>query len=124
MLHEIFGEVVFSVGWKAQKDVSLFGKVYPITLKIQAYYEEDGITAEQEQAYLDFSNTESDKMKKIEELLDNYAPDAVSRFTPRMLLFNKDGSYALLCDDQENIEEGIAVCLSPEELVISQDDYL
>lgn len=124
MLHEVFGDIEFNVGWKSKKNVELFGKVYLITLKIQAYYEEEGITAEQEQAYLDYSKAEADKTKRIEELLTAYDSDAQMRFVPKMLLFNKDGSYALLCDDQDVLDEGIAVCLSPEEKVVLQDDYL
>lgn len=54
MRHDIFGEITFSVGWKAERTISLFAKDFTVKLKIQAYYEEDGITKEQEEAYLVF----------------------------------------------------------------------
>ena len=124
MLHNIFGEITFSVGWKADKNIQLFGKDYPIKMKIQAYFEEDGITEKQEKSYLEYNEAESDKLHTVEKLLCNYAASAATRFVPKTLLFDRDGSYALLCDDCDEPDEGIAVCLSPKEQVVSQDDYL
>ena len=124
MLHDIFGEITFSVGWKADKNIQLFGKDYPIKVKIQAYFEEDGITEKQEKSYLEYKEAESDKLHIIEKLLCNYVESPATRFVPKILLFDRDGSYALLCDDNAEPDEGIAVCLSPKEQVMSQDDYL
>lgn len=124
MLHETFGEIVFDIGWKAKKYIKLFGKDYEIKIKLQAYFEEDGTTKEQEKAYLEFSNHESEKMKIIEKILSDYSEYAEQQFRPQVLLFNRDGSYALLCDDYKEPDEGIAVCLSPKEEVLLQDDYL
>ena len=39
-------------------------------------------------------------------------------------LFGRDGECALLCDDSEEPDEGIAVCIYPTEIIMSQDDYL
>lgn len=124
MLHDIFGEITFHVGWKMDKNIYLFGKEYPIKVKLQAYFEEDGITEKQEKSYLEYRDTEAEKLHIVEKLLCNYAESAANRFTPKTLLFNRDGSYALLCDDCDEPDEGIAVCLSPKEQVVSQDDYL
>lgn len=124
MLHDIFGEITFSVGWKAKKSINLFGKDYDINLKIQAYFEEDGITKEQENAYIELCKVENEKLQRVEKLLVAYSNSAETQFIPRTLLINRDGSYALLFDDNDDHDEGIAVCLSPEEVVMSQDDYL
>lgn len=124
MLHDVFGEITFSVGWKAKKKIKLFNKDYSINLKIQAYFEEDGITMEQENAYIEFSKKENEKLHVVEKLLVNYSDSAKTQFIPRTLLFDRDGSYALLCDDNNEPDEGIAVCLFPEEKIVSQDDYL
>jgi predicted heme/steroid binding protein len=124
MLHDVFGEITFNLGWKAKKTITLFGKVYDISLKIQAYFKEDGITKEQESAYKEYKDAENDKTVVIEKLLKSYSDNAEKQYIPRMLLINRDGSYALLCDDNENPDDGIAVCLSPEEKVVAQDDYL
>ena len=124
MKHPVFGEITFSVGWKASRKIQLFGNDYDIKLKVQAYFEEDGITSEQEQAYLDYSSKEGSKLRIVEELLNSYSASPQNRFTPKTLLFQRDGSYALLCDDNDEPDEGIAVCLAPSEQIVSQDEYL
>ena len=46
------------------------------------------------------------------------------RFHPRTFLFKIDGSVALLCDDTENPDEGIAIVVTQDYEIVSQDDYL
>ena len=124
MLHDLFGEITFNTGWKSKKTIRVFDKEYTINLKIQAYFEEDGITREQENAYSEFCKSENEKLETVENLLRGYSDSPEQEFIPKTLLINRDGSYALLCDDIDNEDEGIAVCLYPEEVIISQDDYL
>lgn len=124
MLHDLFGEITFNTGWKSKKTIKLFDKEYIINLKIQAYFEEDGITREQENAYSEFYESKNKKLETVENLLRKYSDSPEQEFIPKTLLINRDGSYALLCDDIDNEDEGIAVCLYPEEVIISQDDYL
>ena len=124
MLHDLFGEITFNTGWKSKKTIRVFDKEYTINLKIQAYFEEDGITEEQENAYSEFCKSENEKLETVENLLRGYSDSPEQEFIPKTLLINRDGSYALLCDDIDNEDEGIAVCLYPEEVIISQDDYL
>lgn len=124
MMHDVFGDIEFAVGWKTNKSIVLFGHSYVVTVKIQAYLEEDGITKEQENAYINFLNTEEIKMNCIERLLKEYSASAELRFIPKTLLIDRDGAYALLFDDEDNPDDGIAVCLEPEEKIMSQDDYL
>ena len=124
MLHDLFGEITFNTGWKSKKTIRLFDKEYTINLKIQAYFEEDGITEEQENAYSEFCKSENEKLETVENLLRGYSDSPQEKFTPKTLLIDRDGSYAMLCDDIANEDEGIAVCLYPQEVIISQDDYL
>ncbi len=124
MIHNLFGEITFNIGWKRKKDINLFGKKYSIELNIQAYFEKDGITSKQEEAYVEFTESEDYKIKIIENLLYNYSDSAESRFIPRTLIFERDGSYALLLDDNDELDGGIAVCLKPVEKIILQDEYL
>lgn len=35
-----------------------------------------------------------------------------------------DGGFALLCNDAEDEDEGIAVCILPQRCVMDQSDYL
>ena len=102
MLHDLFGEITFNTGWKSKKTIRLFDKEYTINLKIQAYFEEDGITREQENAYSEFCKSENEKLETVENLLRGYSDSPQEKFTPKTLLIDRDGSYALLCDDIDN----------------------
>ena len=124
MIHDVFGDINFNVGWKMSKNITLFGQSYMVTVKTPAYFEEDGITKEQENAYINFIESEEMKMSCVEKMLREYSDSAEEQFIPKTLLIYRDGSYALLCDNNNDPDEGIAVCLVPEEKIVSQDDYL
>ena len=125
MNNAIFGDLTFNTGWKTETNVTLFDKAYKVVVKVKAYREADGVTAKQELSYSDFNENRATCLNTIEKLLSNYAKDkAKERFTPRTLLFNRDGSYAMLLDDREDEEGGVAVMLAPESDVVAQDDYL
>lgn len=124
MMNSVFGELTFHIGWKAPATIDFFGNACPVTLNVKAYFEEDGVTLEQEQAYLAYTKNKEEKFAAVQRLLSGFANDAATRFVPRTLLFERDGSYALLCDDHEMPDEGVAVCLAPMEQIVSQDDYL
>ena len=124
-MQTIFGNLQFDMGWKTLYDITLFHRQYTITIKARAYFEDDGITDAQITAFSDFKGHQEEKEKRIEDLLVSFEPDsAPDRFKPRTLLFERDGGYALLCDDVCDLDGGIAVTLSPEQCVVSQDDYL
>lgn len=125
MKNPFWREMTFHVGWKAKSNIAFYGKKYAITLKAKAYREEDGITVEQDQALSDFAAQKDTVLKTAEKLLDNFREgNGAAYFTPRTLLFERDGSYALLCDDRMNEDDGVAVCLSPTQTVVLQDEYL
>lgn len=125
MNNSVFGELVFNVGWKTQTDIALFEKNYNVIVKAAAYFEKDGVTFEQEAAFGDFHDNKNERLKIVEKLLLGFDNDNTSeRFTPRTLLFQRDGSYALLLDDKKDEDGGIAVCLKPTAEVVSQDEYL
>lgn len=125
MLSSIFGDLVFDTGWKTKRDITIFNKHYIIVVKAKAYDETDGITREQEQSFNSFMDNEVKQLCEIEKMLIDFASTAAcERFIPRVLLFLRDGSYAMLLDDKEDEDGGIAACLSPEVEIISQDEYL
>lgn len=126
MNNSVFGELVFNIGWKASADISLLNKDYNVIVKAKAYREQDGITAEQESAFVDFNDNKQARLATADKLLTDYASgnDASKRFVPRTLLFQRNGSYALLLDDSEDEDEGIAVCLAPTATIVSQSEYL
>lgn len=125
MIHSTFGNLQFNTGWKTKIDVVLFEKVYHITVKAHAYNEADGITSAQESAISDYKSHMDEQNKEAEALLRSYSgEDCAERFKPQTLLFERDGGYALLCDDRDDPDDGIAVVLAPERKVLSQDEYL
>ncbi|TMV47030.1 hypothetical protein FE783_24245 [Paenibacillus mesophilus] len=125
MINSVFGELVFNVGWKAETEISLFNKNYNVIIKAAAYFEKDGITAEQEAAIVDFGDHKNERLKMVEKLLTDFSEgDASQQFVPVILLFKRNGNYALLIDDRKDEDEGIAVCLQPEVKIVSQDEYL
>ncbi|WNS41532.1 hypothetical protein [Paenibacillus sp. MMS20-IR301] len=121
----VFGELIFNVGWKTETEIVLFDNNYKVIIKAAAYFEQDGITAEQEAAIADFGDHQQERLTTAEQLLADYSEsDASKRFVPRTLLFQRNGSYALLLDDREDEDGGIAVCLQPTVEIITQDEYL
>ncbi|MDR0869022.1 MAG: hypothetical protein LBP75_11230 [Planctomycetota bacterium] len=125
MNNSVFGELTFNTGWKTEAEISLFGNNYVVTVKAKAYFEKDGITAEQESAFSDFNDYKNSRLQTVEKLLNGLASgNAAERFTPRTLLFQRNGGYALLLDDKNDEDDGIAVCLAPKAEVLSQDEYL
>ena len=125
MKHTFWGEMTFHVGWKVDSNILFYGKEYGITLKARAYRKEDGITAAQDKALSDFAIQKDAVLKIAEVMLDKFRNgNGAAYFIPRTLLFERDGSYALLCDDSMDVDNGVAVCLAPKQEVLSQDEYL
>ena len=124
MENSTYGHFDFSIGWKTKITLMLFRKKYEVTLKLQAYTKNEDITAKQQNALEEFKALEKEKIGCIERLLNKFDTNSDKRFSPKTLLFQRDGSYALLCDDKQNLDEGIAIVLSPTEEILSQDDYL
>ena len=125
MNNSAFGEIIFNTGWKTNADITLFGNDYSVIVKVKAYFEKDGISNEQEIAFSNFKTNKSELLKSVENLLSDFADsNASERFVPRMLLFQRDGSYALLLDDNEDEDGGIVACLAPTAEIKSQDEYL
>lgn len=120
-----FGELTFNTGWKTETSITLFDNTYNIVVKAKAYFEKDGVTAEQEKAYFNFNGNRETHLVTVEKLLNQYTNGkAATRFIPRTMLFQRDGGYALLLDDNEDEDAGIAVTFAPKAEVVSQDEYL
>lgn len=124
MKNKVFGEMFFDYGWKTKKEIILFNTKYTTIIHVHAYYEQDGITEQQEIAYLDYCKDEEKILKEAERLIKKYSDDVEGRFIPVALFIDRDGSYALLCDDSDEPDEGIAVCLSPDSKIMLQSDFL
>lgn len=120
----VLGEMEFSIGFKMVDSIVFCGDAKAITIKIKAYFVEDGITAEQNNTMKQYKDNRIEITKKFTKLATEHDSDAKERFIPRTLLFGRDGECALLCDDEKYPDEGIAICVFPNEAVVSLDDYL
>ena len=126
MEHSIFGHFVFYYGWKAHYEISLYGNIFSILIDLEADKETDSITSEQKFAMETFHANQAQQLKTAELLLADYANhiDESSRFVPTAVYFDRNGSYALLCEDTQDTDVGVAVLLWPETAVLSQDEFL
>lgn len=136
MNNKAFGEVIFDCGFVAETkaELTLWGKSYSISICVKAFFEKDGITQDQENAYLAYKLEEREKRASIENMLKHFqeaqtgepatAISLRAQFSPRTLLFARNGEYALLVDDAADPDGGVAICLSPVEKLVPQDDYL
>lgn len=124
MNDKVFGVVNFSYGWNKEGSIALWGNNYDILVTATAYYEHESITDKQREAYSTFLAGKTSVSKKIETLLANSMKEPEKHLRPRFLVFEKDGAYALMLDDDNDPDDGIAVQLHPVEKVMSQDAYL
>ena len=123
MNDSVFGEMYFDIGWYKHDTICLWGVEHSILIKAKAYFEHEKITDAQRVAYNNFSQNKKDIETTIEKLLA-CIEDSQIHLKPTLMLFEKDGRVALLLDDDTDPDDGIAVQLSPEEKVMSQDSYL
>ena len=124
MNDKVFGEVSFDTGWNKNDTISLWSKANDILVTAVAYYEREAITEAQQTSYRSFNLNKSILEKKVEQLLSDFMDEPEKHLKPRFLVFEKDGAYALMLDDANDPDNGIAVQLSPVAKVTSQDAYL
>jgi len=124
MNDNVFSEVSFDSGWNRNDKISLWGKVNDVLVTAVAYYESEAITDAQQSSYRSFNLNKPIMEKKIEQLLSNFMDEPEIHLKARFLVFEKDGTYALMLDDDNDPDNGIAVQLAPVAKVTSQDAYL
>jgi hypothetical protein len=124
MNNSVLDDFEFNVGWKRNRSILINNTEYEIVVHIQAYYESDGINEEQKQAYSEYLKNEKSFLERTEKLIDDAIGGSSDFLTPTTLYIDRDGSFAILFDDVNNPDEGIAVCLYPSEKIISQDEFL
>ena len=121
----------------------MFGKEWDITVDAKAYSGKT-ITEEQQKAYLNFTAKEKEMVGIVGEQLKSYVNRNLTELatywvsaravvnvnelgqmvTPKTLLFKQDGSTIMLFDCVWDIDGGVAVKLTPEVAVGSQDLFL
>jgi len=130
MYNSVFGDVAFDYGWKTETEITLWERTFAVTVDADAFYETEGITAEQEAAFSAFNDQKAEKQRAIESLLMSYYEDRRSeeqlleQLTPTQLTFDRKGGCALLFTDEDDLDNGLAVTVFPDEDVMTQDEFL
>ena len=139
----VFGEMAYKHRWYKQQSLSMFGREWTITIAAKAYSGKP-ITEEQQKAYSYFMENEKEMIDIIGEQLKCYVNENLSTLaeywvsarnvtniselaqmvTPKTLLFKQDGSTLMLLDCVWDVESGMAVKLTPNIEVGSQDLFL
>lgn len=118
MQNKVFGLVVFNSGWETRENVIFNNHNYNIVVSIDAFFEKDGITKEQENSYKEYKSNLASIMKSVEQIVD------ASKYYPTLLLFKRNGNYGIIFDDKEDSEGGIVVTIKPKMEIMSVDQYL
>jgi len=125
MVDEIFGKVNFDTGWYRNDLISFCNRKWKIYVCANSYRITDLITDDQRTTYANFVENQSMIEKEIEDLLISYGgDDFLLTLKPTGLILQREGGYAILFDDMSDMDNGIAVELSPNKEVMTQDDYL
>lgn len=118
--------LTFNYGWRKPINLTFQNEKVDIELVFNAYDNEQ-VNTEQMNAYDDFVKNQNEYENKANKLLSNFVTDnQIDDYDvkAKTLYFNRDGEFALLCDCSWDIEHGIAIILSPKQLITVQDDFL
>ena len=125
MIESKFGELEFDFGYYTKLEVNLFSQSQIVPVDFSAYYENDGITEQQESVYSQFLEEKDKQLEKLQALLiAEFGIESKQRFSLSELYIERTGELAFLFDDSENPDEGIVVQLLPDVLITSQSVYL
>ena len=125
MKNRIFGVMYYHTGWERKMIIPFNNQKQEIVIHAKAHGVEEEITQEQENSFSHFLENVDLIMKKIEhELLNDTGEDYAERYIPVMLLIKRDGSCALICDDIDDIENGLAVSFLSGIRIMTQDEFL
>ncbi|MDR2166939.1 MAG: hypothetical protein LBE35_03685, partial [Clostridiales bacterium] len=110
MFDKIFADVNFDNGWYTNDVIAFCGKQYTIYVCANSHRETDLITSSQHADYESFKANKSAIEDEIKNLLISYKDeDFLELLKPTGLVFERDGGYALLFDDESDLDNGIAV---------------
>ena len=125
MFDDVFGEVSFRAGWYTEDYIKFCDNQYKIYVRAKSYRKTDLITDDQRTSYASYKENRLAISNEIENMLASYKnKDFLNSLKPTGLTFERNGGYALLFDDDNDLDNGIAVVLSPNREVMTQDDYL
>ena len=125
MENRIFGEMNYHTGWEKKMIIPFNNQKIEIVIHAKAHGVEEEITQEQENLFSYFHDNVDFVMKEVEqELLKDSGKEYAKRYTPVMLLIKKDGRSALLFDDIDDLENGLAISFFSGIRIMTQDEFL
>ncbi|WP_314830487.1 hypothetical protein [uncultured Streptococcus sp.] len=125
MYNRVFGNMKFDSGFEIESEICLFLKKKPICITAEAYWESDDVTLAQENAFLEFNKKKGEYVARLENLMIvKYGVEAKERFSAKQILISREGKLAILFDDSEDEDEGIAVQIIPNYRIEEQSTYL
>lgn len=119
-------DFIFNYGWRKAISVPFMGQNRQIEVILDAYKGEE-ITSEQTKAYEQYVANQAQYAQKAERLLERYIDENNIEETGvllKSLYIQREGSFALFCECDWDVENGIAIVLSPKEYVTIQDNFL
>jgi hypothetical protein len=142
-MDSVFGKMIYRHKWYREQKEIIFGKEYTIKIAAKAYLGKP-ITDEQRAAYCQYTKKREEYLKIAAEQLIEYVNSNFDELaynwqgarkikketelpavvTPKTLLFKQDGTTLLLLECDWDIDNGVAVKLSPEVAVGGQDLFL
>lgn len=125
-LETIAGILEFNYGWAKKINLEIDSNLFELPLVFEAF-EGESVTEQQLQNYELFIEKKHSYEQKISSLIHQYILNETiqnPKYTPNTLLFKRDGSFGLLCDCNWDIDQGIVIILSPNEVVKNQDYFL
>lgn len=120
------GTLEFNYGWTKLISLDVDSQSFEINLVFEAF---DGelVSDQQLNNYKLFKQEQSKYEGSVLRLINEYIlKESIQdkKFTPTSLVFKRDGSFGLLCDCNWDIDQGVVVILSPNEMVKNQDYFL
>lgn len=126
ILETEIGTLEFNYGWTKPISIDIDFQSFEINLVFEAF---DGelVSDQQLNNYKLFKQEQSKYEGSVLRLINEYIlKESIQdkKFTPTSLVFKRDSSFGLLCDCDWDIDQGVVVILSPNEMVKNQDYFL
>ena len=119
----IAGELSFNYGWERKIEIDFNHKKTEINLFFVAYYKNELLTQKQELAYQFWKSNKFQIEGNINSIL-NQSQYNIDFVVPTCLYFDKAGSIFLLCDEINDMDDGIAIDITDSYKILSQDVVL
>lgn len=116
----------FDYGWRKELNINFKQKETTIEVILDAY-EGEKITSEQEHSFQQYLSHQDKYHQRAIQLVNNYIRENHIEDTGiniKSLYIHRNGEFAFLADCDWDIENGIAIVLSPSEKVTTQDNFL